>query len=130
MESVAADGAQGEVGRAGLWGDGDGELSDNHGEGTVAEGVTSREQRLNNHERAIVPRWVWTCEELQLSALGRRLRGRRRHPQTCQLISVRVRQLAHQNRACSSLTVNQPVSQCQGALAAASAKMRLQLIAA
>jgi hypothetical protein len=111
--------------------DGDGELSNNHGESTVAEGVTSREQRLNNHQCAIVPRRVWTCEELQLSALGRWLRGRAalEMPPSPDM-SVRVSQLAHQNTVRSSLTAKQPVSQCRSALAAASAKMLPQRVAA
>ena len=51
--------------------DDDCELSNDHVEGTIAKIVTSREQRLNNHERVVVPMRERTCEELQLSALGR-----------------------------------------------------------
>ena len=45
-------------------------------------------------------------------------------------MSVRVSQLAHQNTVRSSLTAKQPVSQCGSALAAASAKILPERIAA
>jgi hypothetical protein len=49
----------------------------------VAIGITLREQRLNNHGRWEVPRWVWTCAGEEPLRTGPKSAGQfwRRHPQ-------------------------------------------------